>query len=211
MRFADFGPSRSELSAKSGSDSAKPRSKFPTRQCRELNRPNRAVISLLAAEAANSAKPLVRFIAGYITLSYRAVCASKDLPRCLTACTATGYKGRRSANCRKQPCETVRRARSRRLPNSPGVPVFPNQLFSRWVGYTGPAGRRHGSDALKIGDQFGLARIRRLGQEVTQRLFQRFALRPRPRPRLQPIENLIVDVSNYRFSHTHAPATVIAL
>jgi hypothetical protein len=98
-KYPDFGPCQSEPSAKNGRDSAKPGGKFPRRQCRELNRPNREAISLLAAEAANSVKPQVRFIAvaaclgrllaDLITLSYRAVFASKDLPRCLTACAAS--------------------------------------------------------------------------------------------------------------------------
>jgi hypothetical protein len=80
------------------------------------------------------------------------------------------------------------------------------------LGLADPAGlcrAPRGPAPLEIGNQFGSAWIRRFGQEVTQRLFQRFALRPGPR--LQPFENPIVDVSNYHLSHTHAPATEIAL
>jgi hypothetical protein len=59
-----------------------------------------------------------------------------------------------------------------------------------------------------MGEQLRPAWFCGFGQQIPERLFQRFVLRGRPG--FQPIENTIFDISNYDLSQADAPLEVTA-
>jgi hypothetical protein len=88
-----------------------------------------------------------------------------------------------------------------------GRPSLREAAFLPSVCHTGPAGGVMAR--MRLRSAINSARLGFASSVKGSRsAVRKFALRPRPR--LQPIENPIVHVSNYHLSHTHAPAAVFA-